>query len=101
MKHTKRSSKHILGWIPSNCTGHLNWALNVGRYDDPQWYSDMINTCGVSLENATLNDFQRFFKCRGYEQSAAVQTDCIDQGLQFPTVCSCPPCDQCTPSCQG
>ena len=86
----------IQGWVPSICASHLNWAFTKGINDYPQYYDDMIDVCGVAPSLATLQDFQRFFKCKGMQLA-----DCNDKGLQFPTVCSCPPCNQCTASCQG
>ena len=92
----KVSLKPISDGVPSQCSSHLDWAFNTGKNQQPESYSAMNNTCGVVYDQATIYDFQRFFKCKEIHKS-----DCNDQGLQFPTVCSCPPCNQCTASCQG
>ena len=51
----------------------------------------MIFVCGVRPLDATQNDFQRYFKCKNIHPE-----DCNDKGLEFPTSCSVPPCDQCS-----
>merc|ERR1719322_334738 len=68
--------------IPSSCRGHIDWAFNTGKNTNPEWYASMQDRCGVSVDDATFEDFQRLFKC---EEIA--KTDCNDQGLQFPTTC--------------
>ena len=76
--------------IPSSCQGHLDWALKTGKVSHPEWYSDMNRVCGVSVQDATFEDFQRLFKCENLASS-----DCNDKGLIFPSECSSPPCDVC------
>ena len=75
--------------IPDSCTTHLNWAFTTGK--DKGFYQDMIFVCGVRPLDATQNDFQRYFKCKSIHPE-----DCNDEGLEFPTSCSVPPCDQCS-----
>ena len=48
----------------------------------------MVHVCGVTTLNATRNDFQRYFKCKDVSVN-----DCED--LQFPNICSVPPCNDC------
>ena len=50
----------------------------------------MTDICGVSVQEAKFEDFQRFFKCNDVQKEY-----CNDKGLQFPTTCSFPPCDSC------
>ena len=91
-----KSLTNLSGRVPSKCASHLEWAFDKGKNEYPENYSNMINTCGVASDQATLNDFQRLFKCKSIQKA-----DCNDQGLEFPASCSCPPCNECTPSCQG
>ena len=51
----------------------------------------MLYVCGVRPLDATQNDLQRYFKCKSIHPK-----DCNDKGLEFPTTCSVPPCDQCS-----
>jgi len=76
--------------IPSTCRGHLQWAYETGKVSNPEWYSDMTRVCGVSVQDATFEDFQRLFKCENIASS-----DCNDKGLQYPAECTSPPCDTC------
>lgn len=76
--------------IPSSCKGHLDWAFETGKTSHPEWYSDMNQVCGISVQDATFDDFQRLFKCENMASS-----DCNEKGLGFPTECSSPPCDGC------
>ena len=88
--------------VPSSCQNHINWAYNTGKNTNPEWYSSMKDSCGVPVKDASIEDFQRLFKCKDISKS-----DCNDRGLQFPTTCSVPPCNVCTisppvpSSCQG
>jgi len=76
--------------IPSTCRGHLQWAYETGKVSNPEWYSDMTRVCGVSVQDATFEDFQRLFKCENIASS-----DCNDKGLQYPAECTSPPCNTC------
>ena len=72
----------------------LNWAFTTGKTMGPTWtdehYKDMLYVCGVTPLDASRNDFQRYFKCKG-----TVAERSNDKGLHFPNNCSVPPCDQC------
>ena len=57
----------------------------------PNWYPEMEVVTGVTLNSATFEDFQREFKCKDIWKA-----ECNDKGLQFPSTCSYPPCNQCT-----
>ena len=50
----------------------------------------MKEMCGVTSQEATINDIQRYFKCKDIAKA-----DCNDKGLQFPSKCTTPPCDEC------
>ena len=54
------------------------------------WYGKMKDICGVAFQDGTLEDFQRYFKCRNMHFEK-----CNDKGLEFPSKCSVPPCNQC------
>ena len=51
----------------------------------------MNEICGITLKDATFEDFQRYIKCENYANS-----DCNEKGLRFPATCSTPPCDRCS-----
>jgi len=76
--------------IPSSCQGHLDWAFSIGKSQFPQYYSKMGRVCGVLVQDAKFEDFQRLFKCENINSE-----DCNDQGLQFPDTCTNLPCDTC------
>ena len=80
----------ILANIPGSCKPHLDWAFKVGKISQPQLYRDMMDVAGVSPLDATLDDFQRYFKCKDVHN-----TLCNKKGLSFPNDCSYPPCNQC------
>ena len=56
----------------------------------------MKEVCGVTSQEATINDIQRYFKCKDLAKE-----DCNDKGLQFPSNCTTPPCDECSISNEG
>ena len=56
----------------------------------PNWYGRMKDICGVTYEDATFEDFQRYFKCTHIQSEK-----CNDKGLEFPNKCSVPPCNRC------
>ena len=56
----------------------------------------MKEVCGVTSQEATINDIQRYFKCKDLAKE-----DCNDKGLQFPSKCTTPPCDECGISNKG
>merc|ERR1712038_735640 len=59
----KASYSRAASGIPSTCQGHIEWAFNTGKNTNPEWYSSMKDKCGVSVADATFEDFQRLFKC--------------------------------------
>ena len=79
--------------VPDSCREHLNWAFNIGKYTHPEWYASMEETCGVSVEDASYEDLQRYFKCKNINPE-----DCNDRGLSFPSTCTMPLCDVCSVS---
>ena len=78
--------------IPEDCKSEIEWAVTQGKHraSAPTWYAGMATVTGVDHTVATFGDFQRFFKCTGDKSDK-----CNDQGLQFPAVCSAPPCTNC------
>ena len=80
------------GYIPSTCREHIVWAHEYGKHDPHanDWYSDMKKITGVEPSDASFYDFQRLYRCNGNRKN-----ECIDKGLEFPLLCSYPPCDQC------
>uniref|UniRef100_A0A7M6DRN4 Glycoside hydrolase family 2 catalytic domain-containing protein n=1 Tax=Clytia hemisphaerica TaxID=252671 RepID=A0A7M6DRN4_9CNID len=84
-------SNTISAGIPNACRHHLDWAFHTGKTTSPQEYTGMQKKCGVTLQQANYQDFQRLFKCENIHKQY-----CNDQGLTFPTTCSAPPCDKCT-----
>lgn len=83
----------VASGVPSSCRRHLDWSFNTGKNARPEWYSNMEEKCGVSVQDASFEDFQRLFKCDNIQSG-----DCNNQGLTFPTTCTMPPCDVCTVS---
>ena len=51
---------------------------------------------GVTPLEALVEDFEREFKCKNLEPN-----DCNEKGLQFPSRCSFPPCNQCSVESNG
>ena len=80
------------GIVPDSCKGHLDWAINYGKdhLDANLFYPQMEQVTGVSPKLATIEDFQRMFKCNDNNKA-----DCNEKGLQFPQTCTFPPCNQC------
>ena len=68
----------------------VEWAFKKGRkkQNASKWYKRMKEISGVDVKNATLYDFQRFFKC-----TKKGLMPCRD--LFFPKTCSSAPCNQC------
>ena len=79
--------------IPTDCRRRIEWAFKEGRKNKnaSKWYKRMKEVSGVDAKDkdATLYDFQRFFKC-----TKKRLMPCRD--LFFPKTCSSPPCNQCT-----
>jgi len=50
------------------CVGHIKWAMDNGRWTNPEWYSSFYNYVdrGNNLADATAEDFQMFFFCDPY-----------------------------------
>ena len=86
-------SNIISAGIPNACRHHIDWAFHTGKSANPQDYSGMQKKCGVTVQKASYQDFQRLFKCENIHQQ-----HCNGQGLTFPTTCSVPPCNKCTVS---
>ena len=66
--------------------------MTEGKYhkDGNVWYEGMKKITGVELRYGTYEDFQRLYTCKGIWKE-----DCNDKGLEFPILCSYPPCDNC------
>ena len=88
----------IVGYVPPKCINRIEWALTKGKYkkDGNVWYDGMKKKTGVELRYATYEDFQRLFKCKGIWKE-----DCNEKGLEFPLLCSYPPCDNCEAKISG
>ena len=86
----KNQNKEYFSGIPDSCKDHLKYAIAIGRNDQEDVYAGMKEMCGVTSQEATINDIQRYFKCKDIAKA-----DCNDKGLQFPSKCTTPPCDEC------
>jgi len=53
------------GYIPSTCSGDLNWAMSSGRYENPEFYPHFQDWTGVSLSNADHDDMTAYWVCSG------------------------------------
>ena len=81
------------GDVPEDCKKHIQYAVNHGKFSESAsaWYAGIKEISGVTYGDATFQDFQRFYKCKGLAKG-----DCNDKGLQLPITCSYPPCNQCS-----
>ena len=79
--------------IPDDCQKELELAYTTGKLaaNANTIYGQMNDICGISFQNGTFEDFQRFFRCQNMKSPM-----CNDKGLQFPSTCSVPPCNQCS-----
>ena len=73
--------------VPKACIEHLFWAF---KNKLSHKYPNMETISHVSVKEAIQSDFQRLFKCKGIHEAY-----CNDQGLEFPSTCSSPPCNLC------
>jgi len=69
------------------CKEHVLFASTTGRLEHPDWYVQIEDIAGVTLENATVQDFQRLFFCKLFGQAK--------QCGQPPCFCTSPPCNLC------
>ena len=83
------------GYVPKSCKPHMDWAFNVGKFSQQanEWYKDMKKITGVEPRDASLEDFQRIFKCIDLAPEACNKEK---DALQFPLTCTYPPCNVCT-----
>lgn len=83
----------LTAFIPTKCKKHLTWAHTIGKVSTKAstWYSNMRKVTGVDIASATMEDFQRLFKCDGIQSE-----DCNNRGLKFPKSCTVPPCSKCS-----
>ena len=92
---------NVLDGVPSTCIGHVTYIVEKKSGWDPNWYTDMQGLIGVNVYDASLTDAQRYIMCKTFSDPQK-KADCNDNGLQFPSTCSCPPCDKCSiTSCEG
>jgi len=85
-----------VGTVPSSCAPHIAWGYTAGKNEE--WYQKayakkMYLVSGVNIAQATYQDFQRMYKCLNFNAH-----DCNDRGLDFPALCSKPPCNACLES---
>jgi len=73
--------------VPASCQGHLDWAMSLGRYSGSAstFYPNFQSQTGVSLDQASVEDMQRYFVCNNLQRN-----DCAS--LSLPCGCSSPPC---------
>ena len=85
------------GYVPSDCTGDLNWALNSGRSSNPEYYPDFQSVTGSSLASANYKDMVLYFHCKNVRPGGRCN------GIQAPCDRSCAePCDDTVSSaCQA
>merc|ERR1719361_3097325 len=63
--------------IPDLCNSDIQWALNHGRYEHPEWYKGFEEVTGVALTNAGAKEVVSYWMC-----TTIPNTHC--GGLQFP-----------------
>ena len=72
------------GYISESCKNHVDWAVNIGRKSNPEWYPYFETvTFGVKLADAQEADMILYFYC----QSVNPNNDCA--GLQMPCDSRC------------
>ena len=85
------------GYVPTSCRPRLHHAFVFNKLLDSKKdnFFGIEKICGVRLEEALINDIQRYYKCKDGFLPKVIQSDCNDKGMQFPVICSSPPCDTC------
>lgn len=53
------------------CVGDINWAMDTGRFSNPEWYATFHEFVdgwnqGDNIGDATVEDFQMYFYCNPY-----------------------------------
>ena len=81
------------GYDPTYCDKRIKDALEHVKNDPDAFesYPKIWQVTGVTVKEATYEDFQRYFKCEKVHRF-----ECYDKGLPFPKRCSYPPCHKCT-----
>ena len=81
------------GYDPTHCDQRIKAALEHVKNDHDAFesYPKISKVTGVTVQDATYEDFQRYFKCKKVHRY-----ECNDKGLPFPKRCSTPPCNSCT-----
>jgi len=74
------------GNVPTQCDGHLNWALSTGRYTIPWEYPNFAEITGSALLSASKEDMSHYFFCESVQAAS-----CRNAGLQ-PKCCGDVPC---------
>ncbi|CAD7966486.1 unnamed protein product [Amoebophrya sp. A120] len=84
-----------LAFLSETCFAKIRWAASSGKVhaNADTWFDGFAAATGQGLVNATMEDFQRYYKCRPDKDAA----QCGPSGVDFPAVCSVPPCDNCEP----
>ena len=96
------SNYHIIfvgrGYVPGSSVCGFEWAFENGKYktEANEWFKDMKEVTGLEHRYASFEDFQRYFKCKKLEKE-----NCNNKGLEFPMLCSYPPCDTCVADISG
>lgn len=64
--------------VPEDCKSHINWAQDVGRQNNPSWYSSFEQVTGVPLEDSTTEDMTVYFACTdtGHQECADIELPC-------------------------
>ena len=80
------------GYDPTHCDKRIKDALEHVKNDPNAFelYPKISEVTGVTVNEATYEDFQRYFKCQKVHRF-----ECNDKGLPFPKRCSQPPCFWC------
>lgn len=82
---TDTGSSSDCGYVPSTCTGDLNWAASTGKSQYPQYYSNFQSVTGVALSSASTEDMQLYWACKNYNPNGHCS------GLQKPCSRTCYP----------
>eukprot|EP01084_Bolivina_argentea_P293601 504989_1 len=71
------------GDIPPQCIDDIEWAMDIGRHSNSEWYSEFDTYTGVHLLSATEEDMRLYWFCKGN-----VDTDCNDLTIPCNRTCA-------------
>jgi len=89
--------EHPRNW---KCAEEVDYARRISKLlaeKASEWYADMRELVNVSSAEATAEDFQRYWYCKGFPLVNATEAEVAKSCGAPPCTCSSPPCDVCLP----